>query len=44
MNYEEIIEALKNEEITPEDLAQGDMENPLPIVGDWKDVYSCCVS
>ena len=40
MNYQEIISELSTQKIDVSDFAYGDMLNPLPNIGSWKEVYS----
>lgn len=39
MTYQEIIDELKKQNIKTNEFAWGDIENPLPNIGDWKEVY-----
>ena len=38
MNFEEIVKELKSQNIDKEDFGYGDMKNPLPNIGSWKEV------
>jgi hypothetical protein len=38
MNFKEIIEELKKQDIPAYDFAFGDIENPLPNIGNWEEV------
>lgn len=39
MNYQEILSELDKQGIDVVDFAYGDMPNPLPNIGSWKEVY-----
>lgn len=41
MDFKEIIEELKKQEITIEDFAYGDIPNPLVNIGSWSEVDKC---
>ena len=38
MNFQEILDEIKKQGISDDNFADGEMENPLPNIGEWKQV------